>query len=228
MVTTTRIEVRAGRQGARVAASSGVLRARRLRGAAGVVRIGLVATEALLLAGDEVLVELCVDGAVEVEIVETAGTVAYDMRGGSARWDVVAELRDGARLTWAALPFVVSSGANVHRSTRLTADAGCTAILREALVLGRAGEVGGGLRADTEISYDSTPLLVERLDLGVGAREGWATLHGARCLDTLTTVGLRLPDRPGTLQLNGCGSVERWIGDELHRSSVRGAGAPIG
>jgi urease accessory protein len=220
MVMTTRIEVRPGPAGPRVDVASGVLRARRVGGPPGVVRVALVATEALLLAGDEVRVELCVDGAVDVEIVETAGTVAYDMRGGSARWDVAAELGNGARLTWAARPFVVSSGADVHRSTCIAADAGCTAILRETLVLGRAGEVGGALRSVTEIAYGDAPLLVERLDLGVGDREGWATLHGARCLDTLTAVGFRLPDAPGTLQLDGCGSVTRWIGDELHRSTV--------
>jgi urease accessory protein len=220
MTTTTRIEVAAGPGGPRVAVSPGVLRARRLSGPGPAVRLGLVATEALLLAGDEVRVEVCVDGAVAVEVVEIAGTVAYDMRGGSARWDVALELSGGAELRWVAQPFVVAGGADVDRTTTLTAEEGCTAMLRETLVLGRAGETGGSLRSGTDIAVGGNPLLVEHLDLGAGARAGWATLHGHRCLDTLTAVGLRLPDDPGTLQLEGCGSVVRWIGDELHLSPV--------
>ena len=219
MPTTTRIEVKAGAAGPDTAVSSGVIRVRPLRGAPGVLRLGLVATEALLLAGDAVRVEVSAAGPVAVEIVEIAGTVAYDMRGGTARWEVSAELSDGAGLTWEAQPFVVSAGADVDRTTTLTADVGCTATLRETLVLGRAGQEGGALRADTRITVGGSPLLVERLDLGSDARAGWATLHGHRCLDTLTTVGHRLPDDPGTLQLEGCGSVARWIGDELHRST---------
>ena len=77
----------------------------------GDVRLALVATQALLLAGDHVRIEVVVHGPVQLDLVETAGTVAYDMRGGSASWEVDVVLRNGARLTWDGEPFVVAAGA---------------------------------------------------------------------------------------------------------------------
>ena len=92
-----------------------------------------------------------VDGPVTVEIVETAGTVAYDMRGGSARWDVDLVLSGGARVAWHGEPFVVSSGADVDRRTTASVAADCVLALRETLVFGRSGQTGGTLRTRTRI-----------------------------------------------------------------------------
>lgn len=211
---TTRIDVTP--DGVRF--THGALQVRPLRGPG--VRLGLVAGQALLLAGDDVRVEVTVTGPVRVELVEVGGTVAYDMRGGTASWRVDVALTDGADLTWAGLPFVVAAGADVDRSTAVTADTTSRASVRETVVLGRTGEVGGSLRSRTEVVVDDRPLLVEDLDLSPGRRDGWAVLGGHRCLDTLTTVGHRLPDAPDVLQLDGCGSVRRWLGDELHRSEI--------
>ncbi len=223
MPTTTRIEVCAtpGAGPPRVVLGQGALQVRRLREQGPVVRLALVAGQALLLAGDHVRVEVRVIGAVQVEIVEPAGTVAYDMRGGAARWDVAIEVRGGATLSWEGQPFVVSSGADVHRETRIDVEDGCRVTARETLVLGRAGEAGGVLRSRTQIDLAGMPLVVDELDLGPEGRAGWAVLHDHRCLDTVTTVGHRLPEGPGVLQLEGCGSVRRWIGDELHLSDAR-------
>lgn len=217
MRTTTRIEVSA-RPGEvpRVAIAQGALQARRLRDTGSTVRIALVAAEALLLAGDRVRVEVRVAGPVEVEIVETAGTVAHDMRGAHASWDVEIDLRDCATLHWDGKPFVVAAGADVVRWTRLLAQKGCRATLRETVVLGRVGEVGGALLSRTAVDHAGSPLLVEDLDLTPGGRSGWATLRGHRCIGSTVSAGYRLPDGPGVLQLDGPGSVHRWIGDHHH------------
>jgi urease accessory protein len=219
MTTTTRIEV--GPDGVRF--THGPLHVRPLRGAG--CRIGLVAGQALLLAGDAVRVEVEVVGPVDVEVVEVGGTVAYDMRGGAATWDVGVTLAGGAALTWDAQPFVVAAGAEVERRTTVMADAGSRATLRETLVLGRCGETGGTLRSRTRVGVGGVPLVVEDLDLSPSARGGWAVLGPHRCLDTLTAVGHRLPDGPDVLQLDGCGSLRRWVGDDLHRSPLEGSGA---
>lgn len=218
----TRIEVDADRGEAvpRVTHGNGALHVRRLRDTGHGVRLGLVAAQAMLLAGDRLRVEVHVSGPTRVEVVETAGTVAYDMRGGRATWDVDIDLRDGACLDWYGQPFVVAAGADVARRTLLVAEAGCRASLRETLVLGRSGEDGGTVRTRTRVTHAGLPLLAEDLDLAPDARAGWATLHGHRCLDTVTTVGHRLADGPDVLQLEGEGSVHRWIGDQLHRSTV--------
>jgi urease accessory protein len=218
---STRIDVTADPVRDRCLLTTGHLSPRRLHSPAGVVRVALVAAGALLLAGDEVRIEIAVSGPVRLEIVETAGTVAYAMRGGSARWDVDIRLTDGASLHWYAEPFVISAGADVTRTTTARLATGCTAQLRESLVLGRYGEVGGTVRTTTRAWIDDRLLLAEDLDLSPETRTGWAILGSARCLDTLTTLGFRLPDTSETLQLEGCGSIARELLAEQHQSTLR-------
>ena len=217
---STRIDVTADPVRDRCLLTTGHLSPRRLRSPAGVVRVALVAAGALLLAGDEVRIEIAVSGPVRLEIVETAGTVAYAMRGGSARWDVDIRLTDGASLHWYAEPFVISADADVTRTTTARLAAGCTAQLRESLVLGRYGEVGGTVRTTTRAWIDDHLLLAEDLDLAPETRTVWAILGSARCLDTVTTLGFRLPDTPRTLQLEGPGSIARRLVREQHESGL--------
>jgi urease accessory protein len=217
---STRIDVTADPVRDRCLLTTDHLSPRRLHGPPGVVRVALVAAGALLLAGDEVRIEIVVEGPVRVEIVETAGTVAYAMRGGSARWDVDIRLTDGASLQWYAEPFVISAGADVTRTTTARLAGGCTARLRESLVLGRYGEVGGTLRTTTRAWIDDELLLAEDLDLSPETRTGWAILGPARCLDTITALGFRLPDTPQTLQLEGPGSIARQLLQEQHESEL--------
>ncbi|MFC9694203.1 urease accessory protein UreD [Kribbella sp. NPDC056951] len=201
---------------------------RRLPGPAGVVRVALVAAGALLLAGDHVRIEVVVSGPIRLEIVETAGTVAYAMRGASARWDVAIELTDGASLQWYGEPFVVAADADVTRSTSVRLDDGCTAEIRESLVLGRYGEVGGTLHTQTRAWIGADLLLAEDLDLSPENRTGWAILGGARCLDTVTTLGHRLPEAPHTLQLEGTGSIARRLVHQQHESDLGATPGAVG
>lgn len=229
MQRPTRIEISSDPGAIQVRLGHGALQARRVRAERpGLVRVALVAAQALLLAGDRVRIEVDVCGDVTLEVVETAGTVAYDMRGGAARWEVAIRLTDDARLTWMAEPIVVAAGAEVHRSTDVDLAPGTTATLRESVVLGRTGEAGGRLTTSTRAQYDGSPLLVEDLDLSPSARSGWATIRDHRCVDTLTTLGHRLPDHPGTFQLSGPGSFMRWLGDEQHRSPLGKPSAATG
>lgn len=139
----------------------GALSPRVLSTGPGVARVALVATRALLLGGDRVRVEVHVGEEVELELVEVSGTVAYAGRGRSASWDVAVQVDAGGLLVWDALPFVVADGADVERSTRValarggTRGAGGVALLRETLVLGRSGEVGGRLRSRTRVDLSA-------------------------------------------------------------------------
>jgi urease accessory protein len=216
----TRIEVVADPIRDRCVLTTGDLSPRRLPAPAGVVRIALVAAGALLLAGDQVRIEVVVRGDVRLEIVETAGTVAYSMRGGSARWDVAVELTDGATLTWHGEPFIVSEGADVVRTMSISLDVNCSAALRESLVLGRHGEEGGNLHTIFRAFHGDALLLAEELDLSPGSRRGWAVLGEARCLDSVTTLGFRLPESPQTLQLEGAGSIARRLVSAQHESDL--------
>ncbi len=115
---------------------------------------------------------------------------------------------------------MVAEGADVTRSTRLRLEDGSTAAIRESLVLGRHGEEGGRLRSTFSASVEGELLLAEDLDLGAEARKGWAILGAARCLDSVTALGYRLPEAEGTLQLEGEGSIARRLLGEQHQSDL--------
>jgi urease accessory protein len=67
----------------------------------GFARVCLVPDGALLLAGDAIQLEVTLGPGVRLELVEPTGTVAYDMRGGQAAWDVRLFLAERASLVWA-------------------------------------------------------------------------------------------------------------------------------
>ncbi|UZN04074.1 urease accessory protein UreD [Cellulomonas sp. S1-8] len=224
----TRVAVRRAADGrVRVDLVGGLLGCRRLPDEDGTVRVALVATQALLLAGDDVRITVDVDEGVALEVVEVTGTVAYDMQGGCASWTVDVRLGAGALLVWDALPFVVATGADVHRTTGLDLADGARAVLRETFVLGRTGEAGGRLTTTTRANLAGRPLLVETLTIDPAARADPALLGGARCLDTVTLLGARLvtdpPPGADLLQLDRPGTLVRTFGDHAHAGDLAAA-----
>jgi urease accessory protein len=200
MVTATHTEVR-----------SSHLRAFALDG----TRVALVPEQAVLLAGDQVEVTVHVGPERTLEIVEPGGTVAYAMRGSSARWDVTVEVEEGASLDWEGQPFVVAEGAEVSRSLSVSLAAGACARLRETLVLGRSGEGPGRLLTRTEVHRDGAPVLVEGLD----ARTG---LGRHRVLDQVLYLGATCTGDPAyTMTLESGDQLHRWLGDATHTSPIR-------
>jgi urease accessory protein len=178
-------------------------------------RVALVAEGALLLAGDLIEVDVSVGPDTALDLIEPSGTVAYDMRGGSARWRVRVRLAERARLRWHGMPFVVARGADVDREVRIDLAAGATATLRETLVLGRSGEPGGSLTQHTRVSHEGDPLLVEDLVLGAdGPRTG--VLGPWRVLDTVSVLGARADESLTTL-----------VGEGTHRFELEGPGTLI-
>lgn len=197
MRTRTRTDVR-----------SSHLRTYRLDGS----RVALVPDQAVLLAGDHVTVEVRVGAGDSLEIVEPGGTVAYAMRGGTARWDVSIELEADASLVWRGEPFVVAEGADVRRGLDVRLAPGARLALRETLVLGRSGEAVGRLRSRTVVRCE-VPVLVEELDSATG-------LGPHRVVDQLLHVALACADHPTTLVLETGDRLHRWIGDATHRSPL--------
>lgn len=220
MSTVTRIEVHRRDGRATCTFGRGHLVARRIDAPDGRVRVALMATVALLLAGDDVRIEVVVGAGVDLEIVEITGTVAYDMRGGSATWDVDIRVEDGGLLVWPGLPFVVSDGADVRRSTTIALEGTGQALLRETFAFGRSGETGGDLRVSTTATAGGRPLLVEDLDLRRAHRAEPAVMGAARCLDAVTVLGTRLPEAPGVLQLVGLASIDRRLLHDVHTSDL--------
>lgn len=182
-------------------------------------RISLVPDGAMLLAGDQVTVEVEVGEGATLTLVEPTGTVAYDMDGGHASWTVAITLAANAGLVWAGEPFVVSAGADVTRDTRVTLAPTARLALRETLVLGRHGERPGRVATTWSAHLDDgCPLLVESLDLDASSLAP-GLLGPHRVLASVTALGRDVPldaCPDGRLDLERGGTLWRHLAGETH------------
>lgn len=192
-------------------------------------RVSLVPEGALLLAGDAIEIDIAVDRGARLDLVEPGGTVAFDMRGGRARWDVRIQVGAGAVLTWASEPFVVAQGAEVSRRLEARLDAGATLALSETLVLGRHGERAGRLRQATVVTGAGLPILVEELPLGCATVPG--LLGGNRVLSSVLLAGREVADPSPAAShrydLDAGGHVWRRLGAEVHEATLADAWAGV-
>ena len=149
-----------------------------------------------------------------MEIVEPGGTVAYAMRGRTARWDVTVEVEEGGSLIWHGEPFVVAEGADVLRCATVDVATDARVVIRETLVLGRSGERPGLLVARTDVHRGGNQVLVEELDAALG-------LGPHRVLDQVLHLGGDFPSAEYTMTLDSGDRLHRWLGQSLHSSPVR-------
>ena len=229
MTTQISVELCDGRH--RTSTSGGLLRAQVVRGPADRCRIGLLATTALLLGGDEVELSVEVGPGAMLELFDVAGTVAYHGRGRPSGWRVRAVVHEGARLRWSGEPLVVSHGADVLRRLELDLGEDARAVLRETVVLGRAGEPGGRLRNQTVVRRAGREVLVEDQRLDPGARQLPGLLGANRVIDSVLAFGVPTPEQgPGVsrFQLVETGStLLRHLGVELAPSPLHSAWANL-
>jgi len=214
--TTIRIDRAPGR--ARLSLRAGLLVPRTITVGPDHARVALVAAGALLLGGDAVTVDIHVDAGCTLELQDIGGTVAYDADDRLSRWDARITVAEGGTLIWDTCPFVVATGARVHRDTRIELAADAAASLRETLVLGRHGETGGAIRSRTAVTLDRRPLFVEELHARGGVPEP-GILGGARVHDVIATYGRR-HDGEGVVQLERPGSLMRYLGADTHASPL--------
>lgn len=185
--TMISVEVCDGRH--QVRTDAGQLRAMRLHSPADRARVALVGQTALLLGGDEVELEITVGPGASLELSDIAGTVAYHGRGRSAAWHTRIRLGERARLRYAGEPFVVSDGADVTRTLTVDLADDASARLRESVVFGRAGEVGGRLAATTILRRSGVEFCREELSLDPTARDRPGVLRGVRVIDSVLSLG---------------------------------------
>lgn len=199
----------------RVTARGGPLRVVTLAAGHGAARVALVPTRALLLAGDAVEVECEVGDGLTLHVQETSGTVAYDMRGGSASWSFSAGVGAGSLLVLDTRPWVSSGGSHVTRTTTVRLGAAATLLARETLVLGRSGEPPGALESRTTITRGARPVLVEEL------RSAHLAPH--RVLDSILAVGTSgqpPPGSPSPMRLETGDRLWRRLGREAHETAA--------
>lgn len=157
----------------------------------------------------------CGPGA-RLRLVDVAALVAHDVRGGEpAQVDVRLEVGARAQLEWEAQPLVLAAGSAVRRRTQVELRRGAAVLLRDTLVLGRAGELAGHLSTVTDVRHEGRPLHAEGLDTGdVGLLRSPAVLGDAKVLDTLALYGARADDA-AAFQLAGAGSVRQELAHSL-------------
>jgi len=201
-------------------------------------RIGLLATTALLLGGDVVGLDVRVGPGARLDLFDVAGTVANHGRGRPSAWHVRVDVAAGAVLTYTGEPFVVADGADVTRSLEVDLADDAAVVLRDTVVLGRAGQVGGRLRSLTTLRRAGRPVLVEDQRLDPDHLRGAPGMLGThRVLDTLTCLGRAQPlttTATSYALLDGAGTLSRWLGTSLadsplHRVDVgrTGPAAPL-
>lgn len=206
---------------------SGLLRAQLLQADGEHCRVGLLASTALLLGGDEVDLEIEVGAGATLDLFDVAATVAYSGRGRAAGWRTRIRVAANATLRYAGEPLIVSEGAEVTRSTSVDVDPGGALELRETVVLGRSGEVGGPLRSRMHLRVGGDDVWVE--DQALDAADGRSLpgmLGEHRVLDTLLNVGpVPAGTTPGVVRFTlpyGRGSVSRFLGSSLAASPLAG------
>jgi urease accessory protein len=133
---------------------------------------------------------------------------------------------DGGALIWMAEPFVVAGGANTLRSTVIDLGEGAVAYVRETVVLGRTGEVGGAVRSRLHVTQAAQPVLVEDMDMRhPGTRSLPGILGAARVIDTVALFGARAPADPAVpagcrFELDLPGTVARVLTSQVDRSPL--------
>jgi urease accessory protein len=199
------------------------LRAFTLPACGGTRRVALVPEQAVLLAGDHVSVTVRVGRGQALEVVEPGGTVAYAMRGATARWDVAVEVEEGGSLVWHGEPFVVAEDADVLRTTLIGVAPAARVWLRETLVLGRFGEGPGRLVSRSDVQRDGVPVLVEELDsvLGLGRHRVLDQVLELRGFETGAERPPQPPESATAMVLESGDLLHRWLGAETHRSPLR-------
>lgn len=213
----------------RVRTRSSLLAPRILRVTPTSARVALVATTALLLAGDEAELDIVVGDGVALEIVEVAATVAYAGRGGACSWSANVSVAEGASLRWPGEPFVVATDARATRTTRADIADGGSLMLRDTLVLGRHGEAGGELVARTDISHAGRPALVEEFRLAADD-DAPGIRGGRRVVDQVTTLGAAaiLQRAPGALTRADAAKPAAAAPESRRPDSTMLGSAPVG
>lgn len=165
------------------------------------------------LGGDELALTVRLAAAGRLRL-RSAGATVVQAGPAPARWSLTADVACGAVLDWHPQPTVVCDGAELRSSTRLRLRPGAGAVLREEVVLGRAGQLGGRFRGELTVELDGDPVLAHDmiLDGADPVLTGPAGSGGARVVGTLLVVGEQLTGPP---EGAGESSGLRWACGEL-------------
>ncbi|MBA2472007.1 MAG: urease accessory protein UreD [Pseudonocardiales bacterium] len=154
-------------------------------------RVHLVQAAGGPLGGDDLALDVHLSAGSSLQLRSAAATVVQLGIPAAAQWNVTADLADGAVLDWRPEPTVICDGAALRSSMTVTLRRGARALLREMVVLGRAGQRGGCLHGELIVELDGVPILAHTLllDGADPVLAGPAGTGGARVIGMLAVVG---------------------------------------
>ncbi|MFH9328895.1 urease accessory protein UreD [Streptomyces althioticus] len=182
--------------------SRGPLALRRTRGSGAIAHVTLVGAMSGPHGGDRFTVRADVGTGARLRVGSAAATLALPgQHGGQARQDVRITVAAGGELHWLPEPLVSVTGSELVVHTHVDLAPRARLVLREELVLGRAGEGPGRLTSRLTVRVDGRPVLDQELGCGPGAPGGWdgpAVLGGHRAVGQLLVCEPEFADKPIT------------------------------
>ena len=155
-------------------------------------RVHLVQAGGGPLGGDDLALDVHLGPGTCAQVCSAAATVIQaGSPAAAARWAVSADLAQGAALDWRPEPTVICDDAELRSSTAVTLQRGARAMLREVVVLGRAGQRGGRFCGELTVEFDGVPVLAHTLllDGADPVLTGPAGTGGTRVIGMLLVVG---------------------------------------
>ncbi|MFD5321504.1 urease accessory protein UreD [Streptomyces sp. NPDC127098] len=177
----------------------GPLALRRTRAAGPYTQVTVVGAMSGPLGGDRLRLTAEAAPGAALRITSAAATVALPGRGGEpADYDVTLTVGEGGELRWLPEPLIAAAGSDLRTTTRVALAAGARLVLREQLVLGRAGEEPGRLVSRLVVRLADRPLLDQELAFGPGTPgwDGGAVLDGHRAVGQLLVVDPAFEEKP--------------------------------
>jgi len=180
------------------------------------------------LGGDVLALDVRVGTGAALAVRSAGATIVQPGRGSApARWGFDVVVGAGATLDWAPEPTVVTDGADYRTALRVDLGAGARVTLREVVVLGRHGGVGGRYRGRLDVSVDGDPLLAHTTTLDGADRAlcGPGGTAGARAVGTLVVVDATGPAADPAAADDGSTTRDPTAGDPASGAAVGGAAA---
>ncbi len=184
----------------------GPLALRRTRAAGPYAQVTVVGAMTAPLGGDRLRLTVTVEPGAALRVTSAAATVALPgPEPGAATYDTVLSVAEDAELHWLPEPVVSARGSHLVATTRVDLGAGARLVLRERLVLGRAGEDPGRYAGRLTVRHAGRPLLDQELSYGPGAPgwDGGAILDRHRAAGQLLVVDPALAEKPAEPVLLG-------------------------
>ena len=152
----------------------------------GAAQVTVVGAMSAPRGGDQLSLDARVLPGARLGVGSAAATVSLPGRDGArARYDVRLTVGAGAELCWLPEPVIAAAGSDLAMTTRVELAEGARLVLREELVLGRAGERPGRLVSRLTVRRGGRSLLDQEVALGPGA-PGWS---GPAVLDRYRSMG---------------------------------------